>query len=626
MHQPPAKLWIPFVFIVWLFPCIALAQPIEYQGQEKTAIGFGAIHYLGEGDTAIQFQQAKQLFRSGKFKQNTLSDLNLGISKENYWIHFKIMNKVGKQTLFIQFENPRLNQLVVYRINDTLVKDTLVMGDYYPFSNRPVYSNLFVYPFELESGESSEFFVHILHKGSTLQLPITLLEANGLYKSLQSAYLLTGFVSGILILTIFFGIFFYFNSYNPLFIFYSLYSLSVLVWLGATEGYFFQYLYPNHPVWATKTGPPVSVIALGFFMATCMEFCKGYDPKGLVRRILYILSMVVILAGILPLLPWVNNLEPRFMSSYMQVHFIFNFLFILVLSIYLLVISIQKNTVVLFYFFAVVTSMAASVMVIGRHSGYINLPISSGSFMTMGIMVEIVLMTAGITRQFYLYKQEKEKILLSYLEQQKQINQQILDTQDRERRRISKELHDDFGAGLTLITLLSENARKQNGQLGELQEIANTGRKLAGSMKEIIWSMDPETKTLEQLVIYLREELGNLLEVSEMDYQFNFPSEIPDISLLNQQRRNLLLVAKESVNNAIKYSEATFIEIGLRVEEFQIWLWVQDNGKGFDVNEKKKGNGLKNMAYRMKEMEGKFTISSNEKGTKTEFILNVEKM
>ncbi len=183
---------------------------------------------------------------------------------------------------------------------------------------------------------------------------------------------------------------------------------------------------------------------------------------------------------------------------------------------------------------------------------------------------------------------------------------------DNERQRISREMHDEIGAGLTQITLMSESARNRNTGEGnqELEGIAETSRKLVNSMGEIIWSLSPENKTLSQLTAYMREQLGKQLEYSGIDHKIILPDEDNDILLSNDFRRNILMVTKEIVNNAIKHSGATKISIEAKRTGHLFTMKVHDNGKGFDESKDFSGNGLRNIRHRIAELNGKLSITS----------------
>jgi signal transduction histidine kinase len=129
-------------------------------------------------------------------------------------------------------------------------------------------------------------------------------------------------------------------------------------------------------------------------------------------------------------------------------------------------------------------------------------------------------------------------------------------------------------------------------------------------MSEIIWSLNPENKTLEQLMAYLREQLHKQLEYAGIQYSLQLTDEGKDIILSNEQRRNILLATKEIVNNAIKYSNAKNISISIQLNKNILQGHIADDGCGFDAGTHYKGNGLKNIRYRIEELQGKLEIHS----------------
>jgi signal transduction histidine kinase len=219
------------------------------------------------------------------------------------------------------------------------------------------------------------------------------------------------------------------------------------------------------------------------------------------------------------------------------------------------------------------------------------------SLVALVIVSEIIWITGKLARR-------RLKQRLAELEQQRQI--------DKERLRISREMHDDIGAGLTQITLMSESVKLQvqKEQKVDLEEIADTSRQLVSNMGEIIWSLNPEYKTLDDLMNYLRESLHKLLEHSGIGYSILLPENGGKILLSNEQRRNILLVAKEIVNNAIKYSFAKNILVKGELQDLKLLFEISDNGLGFDTKAIGRGNGLRNIRDRIKEMRGELRLAS----------------
>jgi signal transduction histidine kinase len=212
------------------------------------------------------------------------------------------------------------------------------------------------------------------------------------------------------------------------------------------------------------------------------------------------------------------------------------------------------------------------------------------------------------------------------MEKQKAVNE--------ERLRISKDMHDELGTGLTKIALLSEVTRQGLSQIkkeSSLAEISNTSRQLTQKMGEIIWTLNPINDTVDNLVSYIKEQLYELSETASLEIKFDFPAHIPAIKISNLQRQQILLVTKEGFNNILKYAEATLVEFTMKLAKDHIVFLLEDNGIGFNKDKVKaatngRRNGLSNMEWRMLQAGGTFSIDSEPgKGTTLYYMLPLTK-
>ncbi|HEX8333587.1 MAG TPA: histidine kinase, partial [Segetibacter sp.] len=233
----------------------------------------------------------------------------------------------------------------------------------------------------------------------------------------------------------------------------------------------------------------------------------------------------------------------------------------------------------------------------------------------------LILMVVAYGIHFYISLKIRNR--LKELEKQQAVNE--------ERLRISKDMHDELGTGLTKIALLSEVTRQglsQTKKQSSLQEISNTSRQLTQKMGEIIWTLNPGNDTLDNLAAYLKEYIYETAESLSVNIQTDFPDVIPPLKVTNMQRQQIFLVTKEALNNAIKHSCADTISFKLSLLEDKIIFTLADNGKGLkaepavSINGKK--NGLRNMPWRMAQAHGEFKIySGDDKGTTVEYNIPV---
>jgi two-component system sensor histidine kinase UhpB len=204
-------------------------------------------------------------------------------------------------------------------------------------------------------------------------------------------------------------------------------------------------------------------------------------------------------------------------------------------------------------------------------------------------------------------------IVLALLIGRFRMNRQVKELQLR--NRLALDLHDEVGSSLSSIKMLSEMAVKQKENREIVQRIAGNARETVDRMGDIIWMINPKYDHF----IDLKKRMEMYLEdiCLHKNIQHAFLDKLPEtIQLSMQQRKNLLLVFKEAVNNAAKYSGANFIQVNIYMREDNVVLEVIDNGKGFDMLSIVKGNGLTSMELRANELHGQIKVQSEyNKGT-----------
>ena len=190
----------------------------------------------------------------------------------------------------------------------------------------------------------------------------------------------------------------------------------------------------------------------------------------------------------------------------------------------------------------------------------------------------------------------------------------IIDTRDNERNRISQEIHDDIGSGLTSIRLLSEIAKAKSGQSGnkDLEKISETSNVLIDKMNEIIWTLNSRNDTLPNLIAYLRHQIVEFFEPLPMKLRLTVPDRIPEVTISGKVRRNITLSVKEALHNIVKHSGAAEVDITFTIGEF-FTISVKDDGIGFNPDDTHiLSNGIRNMKERLDIIGGSCQIINDE--------------
>jgi signal transduction histidine kinase/ligand-binding sensor domain-containing protein len=211
--------------------------------------------------------------------------------------------------------------------------------------------------------------------------------------------------------------------------------------------------------------------------------------------------------------------------------------------------------------------------------------------------------------RFFTSLRFKERI--AKLEQQREI--------EAIRTRISRDIHDEIGSGLTKIKLMSRNLFKNTGNnysTGDIsQKISVASDELIQNLGEIVWTINPANDSLGNVVAFIRNYLLKFFEENpEIKLQLDLPepSQIQKDGVINPEvKRSLVLILKEGVTNIFKHARATEVFVSLHIEKSKIELRIRDNGIGTFVDQKNEfGNGIKNMSKRASGIGGQLTVHS----------------
>ena len=200
---------------------------------------------------------------------------------------------------------------------------------------------------------------------------------------------------------------------------------------------------------------------------------------------------------------------------------------------------------------------------------------------------------------------------------------------ERVRTRIATDLHDDIGANLSLIAMLSDVARTQlerdDVRLREwFSTIATTSRDTVDAMSDIVWAVNPKRDQLRDLTRRMRRFADDILGARNIELSFAAPDS--DLKLGSDLRRSLFLIFKEAVNNIVRHSRCTSVTVHLSVEHGWLVLKVSDNGKGIDSSSSIEGVGLGSMVQRAQELGGTLNVlSPNGTGTTLTLKLPLER-
>jgi signal transduction histidine kinase len=429
-------------------------------------------------------------------------------------------------------------------------------------------------------------------------------------------------VSGILLFMIFYSLAVYIQSRNKEFIYYAGYTflscsllfLKSYLNLSATP---FNYFWEEYLDFMTLVG---SVITYQAFMR---KFINSRENYPLLDKYLHIASLLMVGASI------VFSVIYFFTDWYILLNIMENFVikqFFFFTGVFFIVYSIKKKNTLLNYLVAGNVSLilfsVLSYLILVTGWKLVENDVTSIFnralfYYEIGLVLELGFFLSGLAyknrRDIIERVKERERLKLENERKEFEKQMAVMAAKQEERNRISADMHDELGSGVTAIRLMSEimKSRLKGDVIPELEKISNSANELLGKMNTIIWTMKSSNDTLESLIAYIRAHAIEYFDSTPIECRVQVPAVIPQADVSGEKRRNIFLSIKEALNNAMKHSQASLIQISITASENWLVIRVADNGVGIDAeNLRRFGNGLNNMRRRMESIDGTFKIES----------------
>lgn len=428
-------------------------------------------------------------------------------------------------------------------------------------------------------------------------------------------------VSGVLLFMIFYSLAVYIQSRNKEFLFYAGYtfltcSLLFLKSFLDTSANGFNYFYEEYLDFMIMTG---SVVMYQIFIR---KFINSKENYPVLDKILRYFNLLLIGASM------VFSTVYFFTDEYIMLNLMENVIkqFFFLTGVFFIVYSIKKKNPLLNYLaagnFSLVLFAVISYIIIITGWRFVKNDYSSIFnralfYYEIGLVLELGFFLSGLAykNRRDIIERVKERERLKLENERKEFDKQmaVMAAKQEERNRISADMHDELGSGVTAIRLMSEimKSRLKGDVVPELEKISNSANELLGKMNTIIWTMKSSNDTLESLIAYIRAHAIEYFDSTPIECKVQLPALIPQAEVSGEKRRNIFLSIKEALNNAMKHSQASQIQIIISTNDSWLMIRICDNGVGIDADKLRRfGNGLSNMRRRMESIDGSFKIES----------------
>jgi len=535
-----------------------------------------------------------------------------------HWLAFDVAGK--KEMLFdifLEIANAHIGdyQLWMYK-GDSLLYQTRA-GDNYRFDNRFIAHNFFIHRLPFEDGPIRLIF-RIDQEGQETNFPITLYRNAQFVRHTLQYKIIHGLVIGLFLITTIITLCLYFANKYKYFLYEVIISLASVMYVLSEEGYGLMFFWPNQPALNGYSRPLSIGIVIVFSLLFTLDFI---DLKKAAKSFYKIAKVaIVVYVGYWLFAHPIDVFNIRTSVNIGLIISIFLGLTIAI-SVYTAYISLwawikYKSTdgmIVFFIFSATILALLIRLLAlqgVGPSSDWV---LHTG-FITRAIHVPLlggyIIYTA--IKAFQRSRDEQISLLKERSERSKAFIERI----DTERQRISMALHDSAGS---IVTGIQNNLRMFQ---EEKTDIKNNNHyqeslRLTGKLQEEIRHISNDLLPSSILKLGLRSEIQRILTTLESTYDLTTRLETnskSDIGINQKIIFHIYYLVRESLDNIVKYAEASSVLIQYYVYDEEINVLIEDDGKGFNKEEvlKKGGNGLRNMDLRVAWLNGEIDIYSDQ--------------
>ena len=533
-----------------------------------------------------------------------------------HWIYFVIENKDAvDRTLKLYLNNVQAGITEMYFLQNGVIDTAGKTGSLLPSNMRSTKDRSLAIPFVITSGKTLPVYIKTSRKEIGITLTPVLYETYAGDAPVWPDNLLLivlGFLFIICIASVI--VLRYFFSKENLYFF--LYIFFGFLYILAASGYGSLYVWSGFPAFEENAPVFLGSLSTAAFLEFSRRILEIKNTHPFFNKLILACSIIYPVIGFIGFAFYATNFNTGEYSSLLQIPYLLMFVcfaFILWLSVYK---AIKKKQKEFWWFVSIFTSyflmaIVMTMLEVGylKYNHYLHAVLLSFGALPQMTLTLVFL----IKRVFNLLKQRTTEITNVRLQGQ----QDLL----KERLRVSKDLHDEVGSTLSGIAMYTHLTKQQikNASALEVENSLNIMQYSAGEMvnklNDIVWLINPEHDTLTKLVQRLEDYTKDMAAIKNMQVKINTVIHLHEYNLTIEKRRNIYLICKEAINNAVKYSGATILEFSIEEKNNMLKFYINDNGKGFDVPTIRRGNGLNNMQKRAEEIGALFTVTSkaNEK-------------
>ena len=557
---------------------------------------------------------------------------------EDIWLTFSITNTSNSfQSVVVELNNPFIDDIVFYNVKNDAVIDSNISGDEHPFNTRSVLFRNPIYLLSLAPLDTHTVYFKFNADGRKIHLPIILKSIPTFIEDTSSKDIQFGLYYGALLVLTIISLYLAYTLRDKVFLYFSIYIFFLLISQLCTSGISFAYLWPNMPYWNNRS----ITISMALTLLSALVFARSFIDNHHIKKWISLTLTIGMLLCLFCVVTALGN--TFFLNASMWL------LYRLIPVIYLLLIAIGGYALIQKYKSArlFVPGFIFAAISIGGMSLY-NIDQQADNAFTNSIVIYAVLLkcfllSIALLDRLKIFKEEKEiaqALVIKQLEEintykesvnaqleetiarkskeliekQNEVKRALISGEEKERKRVARELHDGMGSLLSTLRLNAEAIDLNGKNLNVQQAIAYQ------NVLEMIDKACTELRTISHNMLPsgiehfgLSATLQSLIKQINHNKSIHFSLDTDGLEALHNQEIELHLyrIVMELVNNVVKHAKAKHASVQLYISDTSITIMVEDDGVGFaNVKHEKSGIGLLSVQSRVEAINGKFQVDS----------------
>ncbi|RYZ00675.1 MAG: hypothetical protein EOO11_00690 [Chitinophagaceae bacterium] len=571
-----------------------------------------AFYLLEDSSARLDAAGALQALQNGRFRPAAQQELSPGFTHSIFWLAFRIGQPAD--SLVLHLAEPNINRIVVYHIRAGIPEALFEGGDFYPYRERPIATADFHFPLR----DSGWHLALVDKSNESLELSFHLRTQEEMRVAESGNALIIAFFSGVIALLLLFGLYLFAFTRDRLYLLYVLYVASGWLWVLSNGGYGFQYLWPESPWLASKAKATFCLSTLALSLPFALRYTDAGLHAGLRRCIYGIVALfwgfvaTALLLGAHYRAPWWLTLQQLLAGTVL----LYVALMLGLLGYY----SWRGNRLARFYTSAVLTLVACALVQLGSYTGTLQaeLPFFRRFGTALGLLIESVILTAGLAYRFYEFRRSREEMLRRMNRQQLENTRLLMEAQEAERSQIAGQLHDVAGSLLSAarLNLSALREQQQEQRLPADPRIHQTEEAL-GLVAQTVRNL---SHALHPLMLPRTGLPGALRKITDI---FNASGKV-QISLLvhgfdsyheelQAHYNGIYGLVYELLNNLVRHAGASSALVQVTELDESFALIVEDNGSGFTepAAESAPSLGLAGIRSKVAYFRGAIAIEAN---------------